>query len=188
MYSWIRSKDILVKDVISTPLVKNVFDGLSSQYCFEISCDLICEIIFSSTRNPRDMALVEHIYNLLNPLNDVLAQSLDDSFKVRDIAKVFVEAGESFVDLIVSSPQHFAKILDGIAICSGYDFLEVVQITFNFWHTLTDELLLHPEALNNPCFFTLYDNLVGMIFKHLEYPTDLQDFSAAEKDEFREFR
>ena len=48
LYSWIRSKDILVKDVVSTSLVKNIFSGLSSQHCFEVSCDLICEIVLTA--------------------------------------------------------------------------------------------------------------------------------------------
>lgn len=134
------------------------------------------------------MALIEHVYNLLIPLNDTLSQSLDDSFKVQDICRVFVEAGESFVDLIVSSPQHFEKIIDGIVICSDYDFLDVIQITFNFWHTLTDELLLHPEAMKHPIFFSLYERLVGMILKNLQYPGEFETFSATERDEFREYR
>jgi len=188
LHSWIHSKDIPVKDVVATSLMTNIFSGLSSQDCFEISCDLICEIVFLATREPRDMALVEHIYNLLTPLNDTLSQSLDDCFKVKDICRVFVEAGESYVDLIVSSPQHFEKLLDGILILSDYDFLDVPQITFNFWHTLTDQLLLNAEAMKNPLFFSMYDRLVGMIIKHLKYPADFGDFSAAERDEFREFR
>lgn len=188
LHSWMQSKDILVQDVVATSLVTNIFSGLASQDCFEISCDLICEMVFLATRKPRDMALIEHIYNLLTPLNDTLSQSLDDPFKVKDICRVFVEAGESFVDLIVSSPQHFEKIIDGILICSDYDFLDVVQITFNFWHTLTDELLLNPDAMKNPLFFSLYDRLVGMIIKHLQYPGEFEDFSATERDEFRDFR
>ena len=188
LYSWVRTKDISVGQVLSTILVKNIFDGLSSQYCFEISCDLICEIVFLATRTPRDMALIEHMYNLLIPMKDVLSSSLDDAFRVRDLSRVFVEAGESFVDLIVSTPEHFEKLLDGIMICSDYDFLDVIQNTCNFWHTLTDELLLHPEALKSPIFFSLYDRLTAIIIKNLEYPSDLETFTATEKDEIKEFR
>jgi transportin-3 len=188
LYSWVRSKDIFVKDVVPTSLMTNIFAGLSSQDCFEVSCDLICEIVYLASIAPRDMALIEHICNLLIPLNDTLSQSLDDSFKVKDLCRVFVEAGESFVDLIVSSPQHFEKIIDGILICSNYDLLDVVRITFNFWHKLTDQLLLNPEAMKNPIFFSLYDRLIGIIINHLRYPGEFDDFSAAERDEFREFR
>jgi transportin-3 len=145
-------------------------------------------MVYWSAEHPRDMALVELLYTQLVQMKQNLKNSLDDNAKVRGLCRVFVEAGESYVDLIVTRPALFKEVIESLLICSSYDDLEVVRTTFGFWQTLTDELFHVHEALQEPFFGNVYSQLVDIIIKHLHYPEELEDWTALERDEFREFR
>ncbi len=100
-----------------------------------------------------------------------------------------------------------------IEICN-YDDLDVVQITFNFWYYIAEMLTLDTStsqpsstAVNNignsaalaPLSLEqraakkaewrdTYAKLIDIMIKHLRYPPILTEWTAKERDEFREFR
>ena len=191
LYSWLRSGDIPLSSIYSTNLFRDSFEALKTEALFDVGCDLICEIIYASSLNntTMDKGIVERINHELTNLTLLLSTSVDDPLKTRALSRVFVEAGEAYVHLLIEYPESFTNIMQGILICSDYEDLDVVPITFHFWHTLTDELLLKYASSSIPtCFQQAYLQLLQMILKHLHYPTDLEDWTSTEKDDFREFR
>ena len=187
--SWMRYGDLTVDQVCQTPLFEQAFAALSVESAFESGCEVISECVYrASKKTPKDLALIERIYNHLSPLQSVLQNSLDDLDKTRGLCRVFVEAGEAFMDYLIPSPELFRDIIGGILTCATYDDLEVVQLTFGFWHALTDGLFAQPAAMANPFFSRVYEALVDMTLKHLHYPEELASWTAYERDEFREFR
>ena len=57
--------------------------------------------------------------------------------------RIFTEAGEAYLILVVRHLDAFRAILDGILECISFKDLEIIKMTFNFWYGLA--LLLDHE-------------------------------------------
>jgi transportin-3 len=66
--------------------------------------------------------------------------------------------------------------------------LDIAKLTFTFWYELTNTLTTPHYQHAIPSFQTCFDQLVEIIITHLHYPDDINDWSAAERDDFRSFR
>ena len=72
--------------------------------------------------------------------------------------------------------------------CTGFSDLDVVPITFNFWFELTRVLIEEKNAAWKANYVDIYRTLLGIMIRHLRFPSDDHATTAEERDEFREFR
>jgi transportin-3 len=167
-----------------------VFTALQDDELFDVAVDVICEIIYE-TKDVQDyMPLIQIIYPKLVPLYQGLAavKEEEDEDKFRGYCRIFVEAGEAYMLLLVAHQEAFTTIIDGIAVCTAYHDLDIVPMTFNFWFELANTLTANTYSQYQPNFVRYFDQLVDVMIKHLQYPEDSTDFTSQERDEFRQFR
>ncbi|KAI9208648.1 armadillo-type protein [Polychytrium aggregatum] len=185
LWSWLRFGDIQVALLAETPIINMCFDALKSDDLFEVAVDCSTEIIRQAGQQ-KNATIINMIYPRLLPLQGFLRESLDDGEIVRGICRIFTEAGESFVDLVLDNFEAFQGIVEGLLQCANYDDLDIVKITFNFWFMVADGLESRPEKA--PLFLNVYRQLIDIIIKHLRYPEDMSSVTGEEKDQFRDFR
>ncbi|KAI9495182.1 armadillo-type protein [Zychaea mexicana] len=189
--SWLRAGDVDIAILGNSPLMSMAFEALDNEQLFDVAVDLGVEIIFETRDfNATTSNLVRNIYQYMVPLLDKIreAKEEEDSDKVRGYCRLFVSAGEAYVPLIIQHPDDLNAILEGIMLCTAYNDLEIVPITFKFWDELT-YALMNPR--NDQAISTLsryYDALVDIIIQHLHYPDDVASWSAKERDDFKDFR
>ncbi|CAH1762563.1 14097_t:CDS:2 [Entrophospora sp. SA101] len=190
LLSWIDSGDIPVTALESNPFLAISFEALQSDELYDIAVDLVCQIIHESGGIPESMTLIEQIYPRLLPLRESLKRAMldEDDDKVRGYCRIFTQAGESYLQLIVQHSDAFQSIVESIAECTTYHDTEIVRITFYFWHMLADTLYEPRHADIKHKFKNIYSALVNVMIKHLHYPNDLSSWTAEKRDEFREFR
>lgn len=190
MESWLYSGDIAISNLENSPFLVLSFDALQSNELFDVAVDVVCRIINETREIPDSMPVIEKIYPRLLPLRDSLKAAIedDDEDKVRGYCRIFTQAGESYLELIVQHAEAFQSIVESIAECTAYHETEIVRITFFFWHRLADTLYESSHPTIKEKFKPIFTNLVDIMIKHLHYPKSLSTWSAEKRDEFREFR
>jgi transportin-3 len=136
------------------------------------------------------MPVIEQIYAkllLLRPMISAAADDEDDD-QLRGLCRIFTEAGEAYVLLMVTHVEAFRGILEGILACIIVHDFDVVKMTFNFWYSLTQCLDTERHESVKPRFVEVFRSLVEIIIRHLHYPADLTSWNAEERDDFRDFR
>ncbi|KAF9581145.1 Nuclear import receptor, partial [Lunasporangiospora selenospora] len=187
-HSWLRSGDITTASLVNNPLLSISFKALQMPELFDMAVDVVCELIYQTKDIEESLPVIEEIFPNLLPLRQEIVKNIEDDNEsnVRGLCKIFVEAGECYLSLVVRHTDHFRGIVEGIAQCASYHDLDVVPMTFQFWYQLADELRKHEEA--RVIYQDIYANLVDVMIRHLHYPDDLDSWTAKERDDFREFR
>ena len=92
---------------LSNPFLSISFEALQSDELFDIAVDLVCQIIHESGGIPESMSLIEQIYPRLSPLRDSLKRAMldEDDDRVRGYCRIFTQAGESYIQLIVQHSE-----------------------------------------------------------------------------------
>jgi transportin-3 len=95
--SWLRSGSIPLDIIESSSLVKMAFEVLQDPSTFDVGVDIVCELILTSAKNPRNEkseAIFQSIYPLLTNLVPFLKSNVEDGEIVRGVCRILVEAGE----------------------------------------------------------------------------------------------
>ncbi|KAG5518556.1 hypothetical protein PMAC_002952 [Pneumocystis sp. 'macacae'] len=189
--SWL--KETHLSSLISTPLLDFIFASLSSNNIFESVIDLLCSIFRETSDVDECLTMIEELYLRLQMLRPKILQSKNDPDAFRGYARLFCEAGETWVVLIARSPQHFRSLVECIAMFAEMDDeLEIVKYGFNFWYDLKQLLVLKAYAEARTVFSDIYSNLVDIMIRDLHYPDgnpeDLFDGDRESEEKFRSFR
>jgi transportin-3 len=132
----------------------------------------------------------------LRPKLTQFASEEDESLRFKGIAKIFAEAGESWVILIARLPDDFQNLVHAILEVAALDKeRDVISHTFKFWYDLKQYLTLEKYTPARMLFLGLYAQLVDVMISHLEYPKpesgdekDLFEGDREAEERFREFR
>lgn len=188
LLSWIKSKDIKVMSLLNTPFINMAFSCLQNIQLFDIAVDLIEELIYNSSDIQENMPVIEIIYVHLVSLQDLLKRDKDDEDTVKGICRIFAEAGESYLELIVENFNAFKGIVEGLLECAANSPFEIIPITYNFWYRLQKKINESEYSRFKPQFYDIYRNLIGIIIDRLHYPEDQNEWTSMERDEFSDFR
>ncbi|KAG4304832.1 hypothetical protein PORY_001885 [Pneumocystis oryctolagi] len=189
--SWL--KETSINNLISTPLLDFIFVSLSSDNVLESVVDLLCSIFRETSDVDESLTVIEELYSRLQTLKPKIIESKNDPDVFRSYARLFCEAGETWVVLIARSPQHFRPLVECIAVFAELDDeLEIVKYGFNFWYDLKQLLVLKAYAEARIIFSDIYSNLVDIMIRDLHYPDgnpeDLFDGDRESEERFRNFR
>lgn len=113
---------------------------------------------------------------------------MEDEDRIRGYCRLFCEAGETYTDLIVRHPGDLLPLVEAVSAVAGYEDLEIVQITFNFWYNLATALGRPPQSEQFQPILEIFAKLQSVIISRLHFPAEDSTLTAQEKDEFRTFR
>jgi transportin-3 len=130
--SWIRLGTIPLEMIQSSPIIDLCFESLNDHELFDTVVDILIEIILKSSIT-RDETLLHNLTLKIFALEPMLQANLDDVDVVRGLCRIFVEAAECYMDLIVANLPYFQSILKSVLVCATYDDLDICKITFNVW-------------------------------------------------------
>jgi transportin-3 len=184
--SWLKSGDILLDDLFQTPFPKLSFQALQSPDMFDEAVEIICDIIYETREYHNFTQYIHELVTLLNSLLVNIKENLDnfDGDNWRGLNRIFVEAGETWLNLILMQSAEFFNIVEGIYLCFKHAELEWIGMSFSFWIKFARDL----EQVPNHPFAPIFKNLVESIINHLQFPDDDHEFTAQERDDFKDFR
>ena len=184
--------------IIASPLLKVILLDLTADEPFEAAVECLSALI-NETRDvdetmPSILALYPQVIALRPQL--ALAAQNDDTEKFKGIARIFAEAGESWVLLIARLPTDFRALVEAILEAAALDKdRDAISHTFKFWYDLKQYLTIEKYAEARMQSLDIYSKLVDIMIGHLEYPKpesgdekDLFEGDREQEEKFREFR
>ncbi|KAF2877357.1 armadillo-type protein [Massariosphaeria phaeospora] len=194
--SWIR--EVPLDDILTSPLLAVIIDALSAPEPFEAAVECLCALIGETKDVDEAMNTVLSLYPHVVALRPKLAQaaSEEDTETFKGLARIFAEAGESWVLLIARLPAEFRGLVEAILETAALDQeRDAISHTFKFWYDLKQYLTLEKYSDAKAQCAPVYAKLVDIMVGHLEYPKpdtgdekDLFEGDREQEEKFREFR
>lgn len=194
--SWLR--EVPVGDVVNSPLLNIIFSALDNDRSFEAATDCLCAIFKETKEVDAYISTIQILLPRVIALRPRIQQAAlqEDTDLFRGITRVFAEAGESWVVLIVREPGVFQPLVEAVLECAARDIdRDAIALTFLFWYELKLYLILERYIEARVQYVDIYSKLVDVMMKQLEYPAaegqnelDLFDGDREAEEKFREFR
>lgn len=184
--NWLIAGEISASTLARTPLLGFAFQALASEDLFDVAVDVICDIIHETQEIDENTDIIEIIVPKVIELRPLLAQYNDDPEKIRGLARIFAEAGETYRVLILAHTETFAPLVEAIGQCSAYPDLDIVPITFVFWMRLAQGI--GKKSSVSLLFHDAYRTLMGIVIRHLHFPNEAASTTNQEAENFRHFR
>ena len=195
---WMRNVTIPIDQLASSPLIPFGFRALAAPNLFDAAGDLIVEIMHYTANLEQNHELVPRLLPAileLVPQYDA-AVVAEDEDRARSFCRLFAEAGEQYLPVLLTNPQQWALPI-AAAVLRGVQHPEpeVAEITFNFWYLLAEQLagggrMLAEEARPDAkaLFAPLYLEVVDALRVQVELPDDSDSWTADQQDDFKRFR
>jgi transportin-3 len=170
------------------------FESLFNDDLFESAVDFITAMFAETSDVRENEPSIEVLYDEVKLVSPRLGAIVADPDSARGVVRLYSEAGEAWVSLIVGDPRRFIGLVQIIAQCTAYkDDLDVARITFNFWYQLTLLVTLEKYRIAKATFTPIYAGLVDTMIAHLHYPpgNDREDMFNGDREaeeKFRNFR
>jgi transportin-3 len=193
--SWTR--EIPSSQIVKSPLLDAIINALSLDLSFEAAVDCMCTLYRETRDVDESMEVIQILYPRLLTLRPLIKQvsEEDDSEKYKSATRLFSEAGEAWVILVARLPNEFRSLVEAVLECCARDKTrEAIAITFYFWSDLKQYITIDKHAEARQKYADLFDQLVDVMIKHLEFPTvdpsitDLFDGDREQEENFRHFR
>ncbi|ORX98129.1 armadillo-type protein [Clohesyomyces aquaticus] len=194
--SWMR--EVPLNDIVASPLLKVIIEGLSVDEPFEAAVECLCSLIAETKDVDEYKSVISILYPQVIALQPKLAEYAqeEDAEKYKGISRIFAEAGESWVLLIARMPTDFRPLVQAVLESAALDEQrDAISHTFKFWYDLKQYLTLEKYMQARMQFVDIYSRLVDIMIGHLQFPTpesgdekDLFEGDREQEEKFREFR
>jgi transportin-3 len=194
--SWTR--EIPLADILASPLFSVLIHSLEAPESFDAAIDCLCTIIRETRDVDENQAAIEKLLPQVMTLRPKLAQAAqeEDTELFTGIARVFAEAGDSWVLLVARQPALLKPLVECLLDTATLDWeKDSVKHTFSFWYELKQYLTLEKYQDARRELSPIYSKLVDIMIQLLQYPTpesgnevDLFEGDRDAEEKFREFR
>ena len=193
--SWIRELPII--DVVNSPLLDSVFAALVEDESFDEAVECLSAMLRETRDVDECLDVIQKLYPRIIQLRSMIAEIVDadDIDRLKGVTRLFAEAGEAWVVLIVRAPEQFRDLVTAILECAARDKQRhAISRTFIFWYELKQLLTVERYVEARLQYVDVFSNLVDIMVSHLEYPNpdngegDLFEGDREQEDKFREFR
>ncbi|KAJ3574083.1 hypothetical protein NP233_g2008 [Leucocoprinus birnbaumii] len=185
--SWSYAGALVPLAFINSPLFELAVKALDDIQLFDAGIDVLCQVIRDTHEADEDrLGCTQRLVFQVMALQPKISESWEDVDKVKAYARLFSDMGELCRVLLVEDPKTYYPLVEAIGECSAHPDLDVCPVTFPFWMYLAGTL--EKRSYVPPLLQTAFKTLMGVIIKHLHFPTDMSTFVGQEADNFRSFR
>jgi len=195
--SW--SREVPLSDIVNTSLLDTIFNALSADDdAFSAAVECLSALFRETQDVDGSMDSIQKLYPRVVALRPKIAAAAgeEDTEALKGIARIFAEAGESWVLLIARLPQEFRSLVEAnLEIAARDKERDAIPFAFNFWYELKQYLTLEKYTEARLQYMDVYSKLVDIMISHLEYPQpdsgdekDLFEGDREQEEKFREFR
>lgn len=194
--TWFSVDALPQEAVVQSGLLMAPFKALVAKDCtstiHEAASDCICSALYCVEEIDKHQLMAEGLYQAVLTLPDAYHMSVaeEDIDKSLNYCRIFTELAESFLEVIVETPNQGLgdfKVLELLLMCIGHHQYEVAEVTFNFWHKLSEELYQRNKTELNDVFKPYVQRLIIALCRHCQMDPDHEGVPD-ESDDFFEFR
>jgi transportin-3 len=189
--AWLKNGFISSEQIGNSKCLVLALDRVGERDCDEKIYDLICEVVQQTSRNfGENINLLRTIYLRFPLWRQVYQNAIgeEDEDTMRGMVRVFVEYGETCINLIVPNVTQFALLLDCLLEFSGNSNLEIADIPSRFWYMLAETFSEDPYSAFKQHFTVYYERLAMIVLNQLNYPQVVTEWKSSDYDEFSRYR
>ncbi|XP_019753175.1 transportin-3 isoform X3 [Hippocampus comes] len=158
----------------------------------EAAADCVCSALYAIENVEANVTLALQLFRGVLTLETAyhMAVAREDLDKVLNYCRIFTELCETFLETTVRSPGQGMgdlRTLELLLICAGHPQYEVVEISFNFWYRLGENLYKINDAGLHGVFRPYIQRLLHCLARHCQLEPDHEGVPE-ETDDFGEFR
>ncbi|KTF79431.1 hypothetical protein cypCar_00039787 [Cyprinus carpio] len=158
----------------------------------EAASDCVCSALYGienvAIHMPLAMQLFQGVLSLETAYHMAVAR--EDLDKVLNYCRIFTELSETFLEMTVRTPGQGMgdlRTLELLLICAGHPQYEVVEISFNFWYRLGENLYKMNDPALHRVFKPYIQRLLHSLARHCQLDPDHEGVPE-DTDDFGEFR
>uniref|UniRef100_A0A671QQ94 Transportin-3-like n=1 Tax=Sinocyclocheilus anshuiensis TaxID=1608454 RepID=A0A671QQ94_9TELE len=158
----------------------------------EAASDCVCSALYAienlAVHMPLAMQLFQGVLSLETAYHMAVAR--EDLDKVLNYCRIFTELSETFLEMTVRTPGQGMgdlRTLELLLICAGHPQYEVVEISFNFWYRLGENLYKMNDPELHRVFKPYIQRLLHSLARHCQLDPDHEGVPE-DTDDFGEFR
>ena len=183
---------------MQSPLLEAIFNAVSVDDAFEAAVECICTIYHDTKEVEEYIEVIHILYPHIMSLRPKIqaAADADDKDTLKGLTRLFSEAAEAWVLLIVRLPLEFRGLVEAVLECCARDQdRECISLSFIFWFEFKQLLTISKYTQARNSFTDVWSKLVDIMIRHLEFPqpesgneADLFEGDREQEEKFREFR
>ena len=184
--------------MVNSPLFDTIVNAFSKETSFDAAVECMCAILIDTREVDESIEIIQLIYPRLLTLAPQVAKAVEaeELETFRGLTRVFAEAGEAWIIMIVRLPAEFQGLVRLILECCARDQdKEAISLTFVFWYEFKQMVTLEKYKSAREHYKPLFSKLVDIMIRHLQFPmqdgqdeSDLFDGDREKEERFREFR
>uniref|UniRef100_A0A672KH71 Transportin-3-like n=2 Tax=Sinocyclocheilus grahami TaxID=75366 RepID=A0A672KH71_SINGR len=143
----------------------------------EAASDCVCSALYAienlAVHMPLAMQLFQGVLSLETAYHMAVAR--EDLDKVLNYCRIFTELSETFLEMTVRTPGQGMgdlRTLELLLICAGHPQYEVVEISFNFWYRLGENLYKMNDPALHRVFKPYIQRLLHSLARHCQLDPD----------------
>nr|XP_061809307.1 transportin-3 isoform X3 [Nerophis lumbriciformis] len=164
----------------------------TSSNLHEAAADCVCSALYAIENVETNATLALQLFRGVLTLETAyhMAVAREDLDKVLNYCRIFTELCETFLETTVRTPGQGMgdlRTLELLLICAGHPQYEVVEISFNFWYRLGENLYKINDVALHTVFRPYIQRLLHCLARHCQLDPDHEGIPD-ETDDFGEFR
>mmetsp|Transcript_32918 Transcript_32918/g.80050 ORF Transcript_32918/g.80050 Transcript_32918/m.80050 type:complete len:483 (-) Transcript_32918:28-1476(-) len=189
--SWVRYGDISPQALVNDYLFKRTFDALKVEGLFEISVEVMTELVVHTTDvkkyAPAVKVLLPHIFSLKGKYEQACRE--EDSENCKALTRLFVETGEKYMDIVLLGGNEAGIIIKTLLRCTQHPDKNLAYMTFNFWYNLSREVNEEEHKQVRQKFHEPFLALIPILKGVMQYPRSISQMNDnKEIGEYKQFR
>lgn len=192
--NWLRYASVSPVVVVNNPLLQSFVTFLGHDDLFDVTVDLVVELVRSYYDVERDLVLIQWLVPQLMQLKDAFQSAAkdEDTDKCLGLCRIFTEMSESYITLLVGDLEMGqAAVVDLLLDCMSYPDVEIADVTIPFWFRFIEELLRMEKREREAKLAKLAPNLIrlaSICMQHIQFQDEFPRLPLDKQQDFKAFR
>lgn len=192
--NWLRFAAVSPATAAHNALVQSLVVFLHQDELFDVTVDLVVELVRCYDDVERDAVLIEWLVPQLMQLKEPFQTAArdDDTDKCLGLCRIFTEMAESYIPLLVGDvAMGQAAVVDLLLDCMSYPDVEVADVTVPFWGRFIEELLRMDSATRAAKVATLAPSLMRLAstcMQHIQFQDTFPRLPSDKQQDIKAFR
>ncbi|GAB9470093.1 hypothetical protein Gpo141_00007348 [Globisporangium polare] len=192
--NWLRYASVSPVVAVNNPLLQSFVTFLGHDDLFDVTVDLVVELVRSYYDVERDLVLIQWLVPQLMQLKDAFQSAAkdEDTDKCLGLCRIFTEMSESYITLLVGDLEMGqAAVVDLLLDCMSYPDVEIADVTIPFWFRFIEELLRMEKREREMKLATLAPNLIrlaSICMQHIQFQDEFPRLPLDKQQDFKAFR
>jgi transportin-3 len=192
--AWLRSCNIPLAALATSPLVVAMFDALAHPHLFDVAVDCVCELVhIAGDPTPEKNPLLLFVLGRLAALAPQFRQAVasGDVEAARGMARIFCEAGETYAPFILRGTVEGLAVTEVLLEASAHPEPDIAALTFAFFHAISKCVVMSPPDERREKaqpFVPYFRRFIEIALRHMVLPANYEQQTADQQEEFKNFR